>query len=119
MNIDDLFIAADPDGVQRERLKAKELKRSPWWKGQVGQGRCHYCGARCHPGDLTMDHVTPLIRGGKTTKGNCVPACMTCNQEKRHLSTIQWQSHLEQKKLALDALASASPPAPDHSGPQE
>ncbi len=109
MNIDDLFIPEDPDRVARERLKAKELKRSAWWKGQLGRGRCHYCGAGCHPGELTMDHVVPLIRGGRTTRGNCVPACMECNQEKRHLSTTQWQSHLERKRAALVAASGSGP----------
>ncbi|MBF0295082.1 MAG: HNH endonuclease [Magnetococcales bacterium] len=96
--MDDLFIPADPDVVQRERLKAKELKRSAWWKGQVGRGVCHYCGLRVPSAELTLDHVVPLIRGGRTTRGNCVPACMACNQEKRHLSSTQWQSYVEEKK---------------------
>ncbi|MBF0126192.1 MAG: HNH endonuclease [Magnetococcales bacterium] len=95
--MDDLFISADPDVVQRERLKAKELKRTAWWKNRVGQGVCAYCGTRHHPADLTMDHVVPLIRGGRTSRSNCVPACATCNQEKRHLSTTQWHCHLEEK----------------------
>ncbi|MBF0213435.1 MAG: HNH endonuclease [Magnetococcales bacterium] len=112
MSIDDLFIAADPEVTQRERLKAKELKRSAWLKGQTGQGRCHYCGARCHPGALTMDHVVPLIRGGRTTRGNCVPACMECNQEKRHLSSLQWQSRMEEKRLKRAAEENAPPRTP-------
>lgn len=98
MNLDDLFIPADPESMQRERLKAKELKQSAWWKSQVGRGVCHYCGVRCPPRELTMDHVLPIIRGGKSTRNNCVPACMNCNQEKRHLSSTQWQSQLEQKR---------------------
>ena len=31
-----------------------------------------------------MDHVVPLIRGGRSTKGNVVPACKECNAKKRH-----------------------------------
>ncbi|MBF0178656.1 MAG: HNH endonuclease [Magnetococcales bacterium] len=102
--MDDLFIPADPDEVQRERSKAKELKRTAWWKAQVGKGGCHYCGLRVPPAELTLDHVVPLIRGGRTTRGNCVPACMECNREKRHLSSMQWQSYVEEKKRSAGGL---------------
>ncbi|NGZ07660.1 MAG: HNH endonuclease [Magnetococcales bacterium] len=100
MNLDDLFIPADPERMQRERLKAKELKRTAWWKSRLGQGVCHYCGVRCPPQTLTMDHVIPIIRGGQTTRQNCVPACLECNQAKRHLSSTQWQCLVEQKRAA-------------------
>jgi 5-methylcytosine-specific restriction enzyme A len=33
---------------------------------------------------LTMDHLVPLIRGGRSTKGNLVPACKPCNTKKKH-----------------------------------
>ena len=29
-----------------------------------------------------MDHVVPLARGGKSTKGNTVPACIEYNHKK-------------------------------------
>jgi 5-methylcytosine-specific restriction endonuclease McrA len=32
-----------------------------------------------------MDHIVPLIRGGKTTRGNVVPACKECNNKKKYL----------------------------------
>jgi 5-methylcytosine-specific restriction endonuclease McrA len=31
-----------------------------------------------------MDHLVPLIRGGRSTKGNLVPACKDCNVAKKH-----------------------------------
>lgn len=42
--------------------------------------RCAYCGVR--PPALTMDHVTPLVRGGKHTAANIIPACKSCNSRK-------------------------------------
>jgi 5-methylcytosine-specific restriction endonuclease McrA len=33
---------------------------------------------------LTMDHLVPLIRGGKSSKGNLVPSCKHCNSGRRH-----------------------------------
>ncbi len=33
-----------------------------------------------------MDHVVPIARGGSSTEGNVVPACLDCNRKKK-LST--------------------------------
>ncbi|MBF0310834.1 MAG: HNH endonuclease [Magnetococcales bacterium] len=93
--MDELLIRADDDHVQRERRKAKELKRSSWWINRIGEGRCYWCGERFHPKELTMDHVTPLIRGGTTSRANCVPACATCNRDKENLTGQQWRAKRE------------------------
>jgi len=37
-------IKKDPKHVARERAKAKELRKSPWWKQQLAKGVCYYCG---------------------------------------------------------------------------
>ncbi|HEX9263059.1 MAG TPA: HNH endonuclease [Candidatus Binatia bacterium] len=70
--------------IRRERQKARELRASPWWKRKRANGICHHCGGKFPPGDLTMDHLVPIIRGGKSTKGNLVPSCKTCNSERKH-----------------------------------
>lgn len=41
---------------------------------------CAYCGTRTLP--ITMDHVIPRSRGGKTDFENCVACCRACNQKK-------------------------------------
>jgi 5-methylcytosine-specific restriction endonuclease McrA len=41
---------------------------------------CQYCGLSNHP--LTVDHVNPKSRGGKTNWTNIVVACKTCNLKK-------------------------------------
>ena len=43
---------------------------------------CQYCGRRPGAADLTIDHVLPRSRGGKTTWENCVLACVDCNKRK-------------------------------------
>lgn len=73
----------DPTRLRKEREKARELKKSPWWKAQVSRGICHYCGGKFAPAKLTMDHVIPLARGGTSAKSNLVPACLGCNREKK------------------------------------
>lgn len=69
---------------KRERAKARELRQSQWWRQQLGQGKCYYCGEKFAAADLTMDHKVPIVRGGKSTKKNVVVACRSCNQEKKY-----------------------------------
>lgn len=42
--------------------------------------RCAYCGEK--PEKLTMDHITPLCKGGSHTASNILPACQACNFRK-------------------------------------
>lgn len=42
--------------------------------------RCTYCNAE---GQVTMDHIVPLSKGGAHDPTNVVPACMSCNTTKR------------------------------------
>ena len=41
--------------------------------------RCVYCGSQRH---LTIDHVLPKSRGGRTSWDNVVTACHKCNNKK-------------------------------------
>ena len=79
----------DPKHVARERAKAKELRKSAWWRQQLAKGTCHYCGRTFPPEELTMDHVLPVARGGKSAKGNCVPCCKPCNSDKKFLTPAE------------------------------
>lgn len=79
----------DPAHISREKQKAKKLRESQWWKNILAQGICHYCGQKFLPEDLTMDHVVPLARGGKSTKGNVVPCCKACNSQKKYLTPVE------------------------------
>jgi 5-methylcytosine-specific restriction enzyme A len=81
-----------PEEIARERRKAKELKQTSWWKNKRGSGICHYCKNKFPVTELTMDHLIPLIRGGKSTKSNLVPACKKCNAEKKHQLPIEFQN---------------------------
>jgi len=81
--------------LRRERQKARELRRTQWWRNRIAIGICHYCGIRNTPGELTLDHVVPLVRGGRSTRGNCVPACKGCNTRKRDLLPTEWQEYLD------------------------
>jgi 5-methylcytosine-specific restriction enzyme A len=79
---------------RQEREKARELRRSQWWKNRIAAGICHYCGNRVPPRELTLDHIVPIARGGRSTRGNCVPACKECNNQKQHLLPMEWEAYL-------------------------
>jgi 5-methylcytosine-specific restriction endonuclease McrA len=41
-----------------------------------------------------MDHKIPVVRGGQSTRSNCVPACQECNRNKENLPAEMWKSRL-------------------------
>jgi 5-methylcytosine-specific restriction enzyme A len=86
--------------IRRERSRARELRQSQWWKNRIATGRCHYCGTSVPPRELTLDHIVPITRGGKSTRGNCVPACKECNNRKKHLLPVEWEEYLGKLKEA-------------------
>lgn len=86
-----------PAQLKKERQKARELRRSRWWQQQLDQGQCYYCGCQVGAEKLTLDHIVPLVRGGKTSKSNCVPACKECNSRKQNLLPMEWQAYLQDK----------------------
>lgn len=81
--------------IKKEKQKARELRRTQWWKRKCNSGKCYYCGMEVLPGDLTMDHIVPIIRGGRSTKDNVVPACKKCNDRKKHLLPVEWDEYLK------------------------
>ena len=75
--------------VARERAKARELRASGWWKNELAKGICHYCGKKFPPGELTMDHIVPVARGGRSVRGTVVPCCKDCNNRKKYLTPAE------------------------------
>ena len=74
------------DDPAREAL-SNELRREVLERD--GQ-RCRYCGNE--QGPFHIDHVVPRFRGGRTTKGNLVVACESCNRKKNNktLDELGW-----------------------------
>ena len=85
----------DDAGIRREKARARELRQSGWWKRRISVGRCHYCGRDVGVRRLTLDHVVPLIRGGRSVRANVVPACKDCNSAKQSLLAWEWQAYLD------------------------
>jgi len=69
---------------------AKELGRDPsglrraWRKEQwaTGRGICAYCSEYVGLRASTVDHVIPLVKGGRDDETNWVVSCWDCNQTK-------------------------------------
>ena len=59
------------------------------------QHTCQYCRKEFSAGMLTLDHVIPLSRGGKTTWENVVAACKRCNNKKGNQMLYETQFTLE------------------------
>jgi 5-methylcytosine-specific restriction endonuclease McrA len=57
-------------GKQRLRILARDRMR------------CQYCGVRGTLFDLTLDHIMPRARGGRSEPENLCAACKACNQRK-------------------------------------
>lgn len=92
------WIEISAEELRREREKARDLRRSQWWRNRIAAGICHYCGENFPPAELTLDHIVPLVRGGHSTRGNCVPACKTCNTAKRDLLPTEWDEYLTRRR---------------------
>ena len=80
---------ASLEHVKKEREKAKSLRKTRWWREKLKQGICYHCEKKFPPAQLSMDHLHPLIKGGKTGKNNTVTSCKACNSEKGHKTLVQ------------------------------
>lgn len=89
------FFTVSEDVIRREKDKARKLRDSAWWKRKRSTGICYYCGKKFPPSELTMDHVIPVSRGGRSVKENLVPCCKECNNKKKYLLPMEWTEYLE------------------------
>jgi 5-methylcytosine-specific restriction endonuclease McrA len=92
-------LQADPAHLARERENARALRKSAWWQRRVQKGLCAYCGKSVPPRQLTMDHVVPVARGGRSVRGNVAPACKECNNRKKLMTPAE---QLMRKPVAGD-----------------
>lgn len=58
-------------------------------------GQCAYCGIRLFweiKGDIHLEHIIPLSRGGTNWPDNLCLSCKNCNEEKSTKTAIEWQA---------------------------
>jgi 5-methylcytosine-specific restriction endonuclease McrA len=72
---------------------------------------CMFCGRQPGPSELTIDHVMPKSRGGKSTWENCVLACVSCNMKKANKTPDEAKMKLRKvpKKPSWKALSNVNP----------
>jgi 5-methylcytosine-specific restriction enzyme A len=85
----------DDAAIRREKARARALRQTRWWKRRIADGVCHYCRRRVGAAALTLDHVVPLVRGGRSVRANMVPACKDCNSKKQSLLPWEWEAYLQ------------------------
>ena len=61
--------------------------------------RCQYCGKRFPTSELSLDHVIPRYRGGRSTWTNIVCACTDCNKRKGGLRPNEARMKLVRKPV--------------------
>ena len=83
--------------LQKERLKAKQLRSTKWWRQKLKEGICYYCQKTFATDELTMDHKLPLARGGFSSKSNIVISCHNCNTKKGTKTSVDFV--LEKNKI--------------------
>ena len=88
------IVSVSPEQLREQKQKASELRKTQWWKRRVARGVCYYCNDKLPPAELTMDHIVALIRGGKSSRANTVPACKQCNSRKKYLLPIEWDQYI-------------------------
>jgi 5-methylcytosine-specific restriction endonuclease McrA len=93
----------DDSHIKKEKEAARRLRRTNWWYAKIEPGICHYCRRNVGREQLTMDHVVPLTRGGRSKKGNLVPACKECNNRKKSLLPVEWDEYLRSLGGGVDA----------------
>jgi 5-methylcytosine-specific restriction enzyme A len=89
------FDAPDDAQIRAERNRARDLRKTRWWQQKTAAGLCHYCGSKVAYRDLTMDHLVPLARGGRSTRENLVPSCKQCNNLKKSMLPLEWEEYVE------------------------
>ena len=94
---DDYLAIGGPDEafIRAQRNKARALRRTRWWQQKTSSGTCYYCGKKVGFKNLTMDHIIPLSRGGRSTKDNLAPCCKACNTKKKNALPVEWEEYMD------------------------
>jgi 5-methylcytosine-specific restriction endonuclease McrA len=69
---------------------------------------CQYCANQFNKTQLTLDHVIPIVQGGKKSWENIVTACKPCNQRKGGRTPAQANMSIIRKPKQPNWLPSAS-----------
>ncbi len=65
--------------VRKRRAASGSLRMKIYIRDRF---RCQYCGEKGTASDLTLDHILPRSRGGRSVPENLCTSCVPCNQRK-------------------------------------
>ena len=85
----DLFVSKDSSFIRKEREIARSLKKTRWWRERLQKGICYHCEKKFVASELTMDHLVPLAKGGRSGKNNVVVCCKLCNSRKSYKTLVE------------------------------
>jgi len=69
--------------ILKDYIKSKHTPRFSKYNVSLrDRFTCQYCGTDVQKTDVTMDHVMPSSKGGKTEWTNIVASCRSCNTKK-------------------------------------
>jgi HNH endonuclease len=60
---------------------------------------CYYCKQFIGYYHLVLEHIIPMVNGGKNLPENIVAACTKCNSKKARSSVEEWQQRTENEQL--------------------
>ena len=91
-----------PDIIRLRRFNGRQNRKVRFTRANIFERddhTCQYCGRRLPARELTLDHVVPRSRGGRSTWRNLVVACFPCNDRKgNHLPREADMSLLRQPR---------------------
>ena len=82
--------------VTYDKVPKREVKFSRRNILARDENRCQYCSRRLPASQLSIDHVVPKSRGGKSTWTNVVTACNDCNTRKG--GRMPWEASMRLQK---------------------
>lgn len=102
-----------PQPPQRRKCAMKNWAKRVW---KAGVTRCYWCadvmnGNIGQPHKRTVDHLIPLVHGGRDDESNWVLACYRCNHEKADMLPDEFERYLSMKAAAAWARLTGSDPA--------
>ncbi|MEZ4393457.1 MAG: HNH endonuclease [Polyangiales bacterium] len=112
-------LAVQKPSVVRLRRYARHDRRVKFSRVNVYRRdgfACQYCGAQPGGGDLTLDHVVPRARGGRTEWTNIVAACARCNAAKADRTPEQASMPLRRRPFKPNSMPMVSPQECAHPG---
>ena len=105
-------VSIDLPSVVRLRKYARQERKARFSRTSVYRRdgyECQYCGNGFDGSDLTLDHVNPRSKGGKTDWTNIVAACRPCNARKADRTPEQAKMKLRSQPARPMSVDSALP----------